>query len=204
MVDVVDLGAGLLGWGDPKVAEAKEIVKAADCLVVASPTYKATYKWSITAGGQTQTSEQTWYYKSPNSRFDFSAGPGATFSVFSLTDGTYLCTNAGGQAFCQKSGDQAAFGQNPAADFALQLQGDPSKFNASFAGTQTIAGQSAQCYSVKSLAGGAFGDVTSCYSSNGIPLKTTINGQGTTLVMEATAFSTTVTDADFKLPAAVR
>jgi len=167
-------------------------------------TYKATYKWSITAGGQTQTSEQTWYYKAPNSRFDFTAGPGATFSVFSLTDGTYVCTNAGGQAFCQKSGDQAAFGQNPAADFALQLQGDPSKFNASFVGAQTIAGQSAQCYSVKSIAGGAFGDVTTCYSTNGVPLKTTINGQGTTLVMEATAFSTTVTDADFKLPAAVR
>ena len=43
VIDVVDLGAGLLGWGDPKVAEAKEIVKAADLLVVASPTYKATY-----------------------------------------------------------------------------------------------------------------------------------------------------------------
>jgi FMN reductase len=42
-VDVVDLGAGLLGWGDPKVAEAKAIVKAADSLIVASPTFKATY-----------------------------------------------------------------------------------------------------------------------------------------------------------------
>jgi len=43
VVDVVDLGAGLLGWGDPKVAGAKEIVKQADSLVVASPTFKATY-----------------------------------------------------------------------------------------------------------------------------------------------------------------
>jgi FMN reductase len=43
VIDVVDLGAGLLGWGDPKVAEAKAIVKAADSLVVASPTFKATY-----------------------------------------------------------------------------------------------------------------------------------------------------------------
>jgi FMN reductase len=43
VIDVVDLGAGLLGWGDPKVAEAKETVKSADFLVVASPTYKATY-----------------------------------------------------------------------------------------------------------------------------------------------------------------
>jgi FMN reductase len=43
VIDLVDLGPGLLGWGDPKVAEAKEIVKSAGSLVVASPTFKATY-----------------------------------------------------------------------------------------------------------------------------------------------------------------
>jgi len=85
-----------------------------------------------------------------------------------------------------------------------QLQGDPTKFNAAFTGSQTIAGQQAQCYNVKSLAGGAFGDVSTCYSSNGVPLKTTITAQGTSVTMEATAFSTNVTDADFALPAAVR
>lgn len=42
-IDVVALGAGLLGWGDPVVAEAVATVKQADVLVVASPTYKATY-----------------------------------------------------------------------------------------------------------------------------------------------------------------
>lgn len=43
VIDLVDLGPGLLGWGDPKVAEAKQAVLAADLLVVASPTFKATY-----------------------------------------------------------------------------------------------------------------------------------------------------------------
>jgi FMN reductase len=43
VIDIVDLGAGLLGWGDAKVAEAKDTVKSASCLVVASPTFKATY-----------------------------------------------------------------------------------------------------------------------------------------------------------------
>lgn len=43
VIDVVDLGAGLIGWGDPKVAEAKDLVKSADMLVVASPTFKGTY-----------------------------------------------------------------------------------------------------------------------------------------------------------------
>lgn len=43
VIDVVDIGPALLGWGDPAVAEAKETAKAADLLIVASPTYKATY-----------------------------------------------------------------------------------------------------------------------------------------------------------------
>jgi len=43
VIDLVDLGPALLGWGDPDVARAKEVVKSADSLVVASPTFKATY-----------------------------------------------------------------------------------------------------------------------------------------------------------------
>lgn len=43
VIDVVDLGPGLLGWGDPDVAAALEAVRGADAVVVASPTFKATY-----------------------------------------------------------------------------------------------------------------------------------------------------------------
>jgi FMN reductase len=43
VVDVVELGAGLLGWGDPAVAEAVESVQKAPVVIVASPTFKATY-----------------------------------------------------------------------------------------------------------------------------------------------------------------
>jgi FMN reductase len=42
-IDVVDLGPGLLGWGDPAVKAAVEQVAASDIVVVASPTFKATY-----------------------------------------------------------------------------------------------------------------------------------------------------------------
>ena len=41
--DVVDLGPGLLGWGDTVVAEAVARIAASDVIIVASPTYKATY-----------------------------------------------------------------------------------------------------------------------------------------------------------------
>jgi FMN reductase len=43
VIDVIDLGAGLLGWGDPSVKSALEAVQQADLCVFASPTYKATY-----------------------------------------------------------------------------------------------------------------------------------------------------------------
>jgi NADPH-dependent FMN reductase len=42
-VDVIDLGAGLLGWGDPDVADAVTALREAEVAVVASPTCTATY-----------------------------------------------------------------------------------------------------------------------------------------------------------------
>ncbi|WJY01695.1 NAD(P)H-dependent oxidoreductase [Curtobacterium sp. 458] len=43
VVDVIDLGPGLLGWGAPAVSEAVRTVAGSDLVVVASPTFKATY-----------------------------------------------------------------------------------------------------------------------------------------------------------------
>ena len=43
VVDLVTLGPALLDWEDPSVAALVEEVGSADLVVVASPTYKATY-----------------------------------------------------------------------------------------------------------------------------------------------------------------
>jgi len=43
LIDVVDLGPGLLGWEDPKVMEAVSTTAAAELVIVASPTFKASY-----------------------------------------------------------------------------------------------------------------------------------------------------------------
>jgi FMN reductase len=43
VIDVVELGLGLFGWGDPSVGAAIASVQEADVVVFASPTYKATY-----------------------------------------------------------------------------------------------------------------------------------------------------------------
>ena len=42
-IDLADLGARLLDWNDAGIAETVEAVRRLDLLVVASPTYKATY-----------------------------------------------------------------------------------------------------------------------------------------------------------------
>jgi FMN reductase len=43
VVDVITLGSALLGWGDPEVTAAVKTVAASELIVVASPTFKATY-----------------------------------------------------------------------------------------------------------------------------------------------------------------
>lgn len=43
VVDLATLGAGLLDWADPVVGDLVAQVAAADLVVVATPTYKATY-----------------------------------------------------------------------------------------------------------------------------------------------------------------
>ncbi|MGW6035186.1 NADPH-dependent FMN reductase [Gordonia terrae] len=43
VIDVVELGAGLLSWGDASVSQAVETVAGSDLVVFASPTFKATY-----------------------------------------------------------------------------------------------------------------------------------------------------------------
>ncbi|MFI5714685.1 NADPH-dependent FMN reductase [Nocardia sp. NPDC051750] len=43
VIDLVDFGAGLLGWGDPAVTAAARTVADSELVVFASPTFKATY-----------------------------------------------------------------------------------------------------------------------------------------------------------------
>lgn len=43
VIELSELGAGLLGWGDSAVAEAVAATREAEVAIFASPTYKATY-----------------------------------------------------------------------------------------------------------------------------------------------------------------
>jgi FMN reductase len=43
VIDVIELGAGLLQWGDPAVTAAVAAVRESNAVVFASPTYKASF-----------------------------------------------------------------------------------------------------------------------------------------------------------------
>jgi hypothetical protein len=168
--------------------------------------YKVTYKQTAT-GAAGLSGEQSWYFKPPKARFDFSttaSGQTATVSLYALPDGTFMCFAGAGQpAQCLgMSGLDTALQQNPAAALQESLVQHPDQFSGVLVETRQIAGQQAHCYDVKSsLASIPLADGRFCYSAQGIPLLQRFGTQGGTWSMEATNLSTSVPDSDFALPA---
>jgi hypothetical protein len=163
--------------------------------------YKVTYKLSVAGAG-----EQSWYFKPPKARYDFSSGAGgqtSTVSIYALPDGTFMCFGGTGVAAqcIGMSGLDTALQQNPAALFQQSMFQHPDQFNAVLVETRQIAGQQAQCFDVKSTLSATLGDGRVCYSAQGILLLQRFGAGGGALDMEATSLSTTVPDSDFTLPA---
>jgi hypothetical protein len=167
--------------------------------------YKVTYKITATGtGAEALSGTQTWYFKPPRSRFDFTANMGGTLttmSIFTLPEGSYMCFAMAGQSQCLGTpATGSPLDQNPAAVAQRQMVDNPSAFGATFTGAKTIAGQAGLCYDVKATAG-AFSAGTFCYTKEGIQLLSAFTTQGLTLSTEATNLSLTVPDSDFTLPA---
>jgi len=164
--------------------------------------HKVTYK--LTAAG---AGEQSWYFKPPKARYDFSTTAGgqtSLVSIFALPDGTYMCFGGTGVAAqcIGMSGLETALQQNPAALFQQSMFLHPEQFNAVLVETRQIAGQQAQCFDVKAtVVVATLGDGRFCYSPQGIMLLQRFGAGGGPLDMEATSVSTTVPDSDFTLPA---
>lgn len=169
--------------------------------------YKVTYKLTATGGAEGFSGEQSWYFKPPKARFDFTSsvsGAAATISLFALADGTYMCFGGTVQtAQCiGMSGLDTAMQQNPAAAYQEAFIQHPDQFSGVLVETRQIAGQQAHCYDVKASATTAgLTDGRFCYSTQGIPLLQRFAVQGGTWSMEATNHSATVPDSEFTLPA---
>ena len=66
--------------------------------------YKVTYKVTATGtGAEALSGNQTWYFKPPRSRFDFTTsfgGTATTMSIFTLPEGSFMCFAMAGQSQC--------------------------------------------------------------------------------------------------------
>ena len=196
------------GGGASSAPSAASGPKLSDVLAAGKlSTYKITYKISATgAGADAMNGEQTWYFKPPRTRFDFSSSQGGqvtTISYFKLPEGTFFCSGSGGDAQCFNGG-QAGIGSLIDSNIAMNTQqgliDHPEQYGATFKEMKTIAGQTGYCYTVTGTAA-SFNTGTFCYTKEGLALLSQYTAQGATLSMEATNVSTTVADSDFKLPA---
>ncbi len=184
--------------GGPSFAQVLSSAKATE--------YKVTYKLTTTVGSDTISGEQSWFFKPPRARFDFSStagGQSSSLSLYALPDGTYMCFGAAGQAATciGMTGLDTALQQNPAALYQEALLQHPDQYSGVLVETRQIAGQQASCYDVKStVVSACVTDGRFCYSSQGIPLLQRFAVQGATWSMEATNLSSTVPDSDFTLP----
>ncbi|OLC51942.1 MAG: hypothetical protein AUH85_18095 [Chloroflexi bacterium 13_1_40CM_4_68_4] len=171
-------------------------------------SYKISYKLTASgAGAEAFSGTQSWYFKPPRSRFDFSSSVGGqvqSLSIFSVPDGQFMCFSQGGQATCLSVPSTGSpMDANLAASFQGSLVDHPDQYGGTFTGTKTIAGMQGSCYDVKATAAAATGlsSGSFCYSKDGIPLLSQFSAQGSSWSMEATNVSTTVPDSDFTLPA---
>ena len=158
--------------------------------------YKVTYRMS--GSGQGASVDQTWYIKPPKSRWDM----GSDMSIYVLEDGFYQCTRSGGTATCLQLGQAQGGIQSPGFQAQMEMQDKPDQFNPNYQGTRQIAGQQAHCYALNPVAAAlSIGQGTFCFSSQGVMLLMEARSQGSEFRMEATSYSTSVSDADFTLPA---
>ena len=167
--------------------------------------YKITYKITATgAGAEALSGDQTWYFKPPRSRFDFTTNMGGTLttmSIFALPEGSYMCFAMAGQSQCLGTpATGSPLDQNQALLTQRAMVANPGQYGATFTGQKSIAGQQGQCYDVSATAG-AFSKGSFCYTKEGIQLLSAFTTSGSTWSMEATNLSTTVPDSDFTLPA---
>jgi hypothetical protein len=181
--------------------------KLSDLLAASkAATYKITYKITASgAGAEGFSGDQTWYFKPPRARFDFSlsqGGQAVTIQYFTLPEGSFFCINVGQVRCMAAQGVGSPIDQNPAAVAQRSLIDNPAQFGATFTSTKTIAGQTGQCYDVKANATTAgFTSGTFCYTKDGVPLLSQFAAAGATFSVEATSYSTNVADSDFTLPA---
>lgn len=172
------------------------------------PVYKATYVLKEGADILGGTTTQTYVFRTPEYRFDYAVAVlGIPQTVIAIASKTafYVCLELLGRKTCY----EAPLAELERASERLyrpldELASRLGELEISRSGDVQVAGRSGHCFDFKPKPGTAtFDPMNVCYTAEGIPLRTTETTPRGAIVMEATAVSTSVADAEFIPPYAV-
>ncbi|MEZ4503315.1 MAG: hypothetical protein R3C39_11875 [Dehalococcoidia bacterium] len=159
--------------------------------------YQVTYNTEGTSSEGGISGTMTIFQKQDRQRVDLNTEQdGEAFEVTTINtpDGTIFCLLS--EQTCLSAalpgGDPSAF----ATDFLDEVRDDP-EVDLNPIGQRTIAGATAECFEATDPDGTG----TTCISEEGVPLLVDFQGtDGSTWKMEATEYSTSVSDDDFEPP----
>jgi len=158
--------------------------------------YKATYNIRTT-GEQAFSSTMTQYVKGSKFRID-SSTQGQASSIFYIDSKVYMCSKPTGAWMCFEFPNTS--NQSLEDQTSEMVKDNPENYAITPLLPRTIAGTLATCFQAV-ITGENAGTVEFCFSPEGVPLYTHTVASGTEYTMEATSYTTSISDSDFSLPA---
>jgi hypothetical protein len=163
---------------------------------------KITYQFA--GGGLDGTMTLAWL--PPNSwRVDLASADG-DFTLINAGEGSFFCTSDGGEGTCLSIPGGGDALDVPFLGFLTNPDELSSFVVGSFAGvdversSDSIAGEDVTCYSVAGEVEGEEGSGTFCFNDDGVMLRMQASSPEGDFTLEATDFSSDVSEADFEPP----
>lgn len=167
--------------------------------------WRIAYDTTMTIDGETTTTQMTLYLKGTDKMRTDATVPEFGESRTYVVDGVYTtCFQRSGAWTCMKITPSDTDTTEAQRDFEQEVQEDAADYAISLDGTKQVAGVTATCFKVTSSVDG-FGLMRYCFSKEGAPLYTLIEGDAADSAfrteMIATSYSKNVADSEFIPPA---
>jgi hypothetical protein len=166
--------------------------------------FVVTFSIETSAGGETFSGEWTWYrdVEGERARFDIdtaAAGEVVSATYITTPDATFFCSESNCLSF--PTGTQSPFPDPSAAltDQVFDIDDRVLGGSVKDAGTRSIAGIEARCFTFD-VPGSGIAEGESCVSAEGVPVLTVWEGDEGSYRLEATSYSSDVSDEDFEPP----
>jgi hypothetical protein len=159
-----------------------------------SVQWKIDYALTMQAQGQTQSMAMTQYMKAEKVRSDVSV-QGIESRTYAVDKTSTTCSKMSGTWTCYKSTAQ----EDNLTQTEDKMRTDMTDYTVVTDGTKTVAGVATDCFKVTSKTDATV--VRYCFAADGAPLYVKMESKDVVTEMTATAYTKSVSDADFVPPA---